>query len=202
MEKLLLFTTGGATADASNVNSSEIAMYNVKDFRGAKAKNATTISIFFETSNGREIVDLGITSGKHNSVLRSISNAIVKSTQSIITIADIDNSEKIDTNITSVSLVANETLVQSLANNSRTQINPLTRNYSKLFISNNHTSDVACTLELHDGATYTRLFNAISIPANTSLILDRDEIAFDLNTYTLHATSDNASGKLTFTFIL
>ena len=202
MEKLLLFTTGGATADASNVNSSEIAMYNIKDFRGAKAKNATTISIFFETSNGREIVDLGITSGKHNSVLRSISNAIVKSTQSIITIADIDNSEKIDTNITSVSLVANETLVQSLTNNSRTQINPLTRNYSKLFIANTHTSDVACTLELHNGSAYTKLLNAINIPVNTTLVLDRDEIAFDLNTYTLHATSGNASGKLTFTFIL
>ncbi len=202
MEKLLLFTTGGFTADASNVNSSEIAVYNIKDFRGVKAKNATTISIFFETSNGREIVDLGITSGKHSSVLRSIIGAILKPAQSIITIADIDKSIKVDSDITSVSIIANETLVQSLTGNSRTQIDPLTRNYSKLFISNNHTSDVACTLELHDGSTYTRLFNAISIPANTSLILDRDEIAFDLNTYTLHATSDNASGKLTFTFIL
>ena len=202
MEKLLLFTTGGATADASNVNSSEIAMYNVKDFRGAKAKNATNISVFFETSNGREIVDLGITSGKHSSVLRSIIGAILKPAQSIITIADIDKSIKVDSDITSVTLVANETLVQSLTGNSRTQINPLTRNYSKLFIANTHTSDVTCTLELHNGSTYTHLFNAISIPANVSLILDRDEIAFDLNTYTLHATSGNASGKLTFTFIL
>ena len=202
MEKLLLFTTGGFTADAANVNSSEIAVYNIKDFRGVKAKNATTISIFFETSNGREIVDLGITSGKHSSVLRSIIGAILKPAQSIITIADIDKSIKVDSDITSVSIIANETLVQSLTGNSRTQIDPLTRNYSKLFISNNHTSDVACTLELHDGSTYTRLFNAISIPANVSLILDRDEIAFDLNTYTLHATSGNASGKLTFTFIL
>ena len=202
MEKLLLFTTGGATADAANVNSSEIAMYNIKDFRGAKAKNATTISIFFDTSNGREIVELGITSGKHDAVLRAISSVIVKSTQAITTIADIDKSIKVDSDITSVTLVANETLVQSLTGNSRTQINPLTRNYSKLFIANTHTSDVTCTLELYNGSTYTHLFNAISIPANVSLILDRDEIAFDLNTYTLHATSGNASGKLTFTFIL
>jgi len=202
MEKLLLFTTGGFTADASNVNSSEIAVYNIKDFRGIKAKDATTISIFFETSNGREIVDLGITSGKHTSVLRSIIGSILKPAQSIITIADIDKGSKVDSDITSVTLVANETLVQSLTGNSRTQINPLTRNYSKLFIANTHTGDVACTLELHNGSAYTKLLNAINIPVNTTLVLDRDEIAFDLNTYTLHATSGNASGLLTFTFIL
>ena len=202
MEKLLLFTTGGAIADSLNVDSSEIAMYNVKDFRGAKAKDSRTIAIFFETSNGREIVELGIRGGTHGGVLRAISSAIVKSTQSIVTIADTDRGTYVDNNIHSVNIIANETLVQSLTNNSRTQITPLNRNYSKLFIANTSAGAVACTLELHDGSTYSKLLNAVSLPVNTSLILDRDEIAFDLNTYTLHATSDNASGKLTFTFIL
>jgi len=202
MEKLLLFTTGGATADALNVNSGEIAMYNIKDFRGAKAKDSRTIAVFFETSNGREIVELGIRGGTHGGVLRAISSAVVKSTQSIVTIADVDRGVFVDNNIYSVSIIANETLIQSLTGNSKAQITPLTRNYSKLFIANTHSGAVTCTLELHDGSTYTKLLNAINIPVNTSLVLDRDEIAFDLNTYTLHATSNHASGLLTFTFIL
>ena len=62
------------------------------------------------------------------------------------------------------------------------------------------TDTVRLTLELHDGSTYTKLVSAINILANTTLVFEENEIDFDATTYTLHATSGDADGQLTFTF--
>jgi len=40
----------------------------------------------------------------------------------------------------------------------------------------------------------------VSIPNASSLVLEANEISFDRTVYTLHATSSNGSGLLTFTF--
>ena len=53
--------------------------------------------------------------------------------------------------------------------------------------------------DLYAGTKYT-LLNAVSIPANTVLKLESDEISFDESKYDLHAYSGNSSGYLTFTF--
>ena len=59
---------------------------------------------------------------------------------------------------------------------------------------------MACTLELYDGTTYTKVLDQTSIPAKTSLVLSRNEIAFNDSIYDLYATSGDANGQLTFTF--
>ena len=200
MEKYLLFTTGGNTADQLNLDSSEIAMYNIKDFKGIKPKDARTLDIYFETSNGKEIVSLGVRNGSHSTVIKAISSAMVKSNQSIVTIADFDRGILVDANIYSVTIITNETYIQSLTGNSRTRIGLTRSNYSKCWIANTHSSDVTCGLELYDGSTYTYLVKTFNIPTANSLILDAEEIAFDMDTYDLYATSNNASGLLTFTF--
>ena len=53
--------------------------------------------------------------------------------------------------------------------------------------------------DLYTGTRYT-LLNAVSIPANTVLKLESDEISFDDTKYNLYAYSGDGSGYLTFTF--
>ena len=59
---------------------------------------------------------------------------------------------------------------------------------------------VDLTLELYDGTTYTKLLSTVSIPADTTLKLESNEISFDDSTYDLYATSGDSGGQLTFTF--
>ena len=204
-EKFLLFSTGGASADPRNTDRHEMAIYSIKDFRGMKPHrddNKTHgVDLFFTTDKGREIVTLKTRTGLQAKVMQSISNAIVSSNQSVIPIADIDNGVFINPNIYGVVIRVRDTYIQSLTSNSRVQINLLRDNYRKCIVANTHSSTVGLTLELHDGTTYTKLLNTLQIYDQTSLVLEEDEIAFDSTAYTLNATSDNASGLLTFTFI-
>jgi len=62
------------------------------------------------------------------------------------------------------------------------------------------TDAVNLTLELYDGSTWTALLSTISIPADTTLKLESNEISFDNSTYNLWATSGDSDGMLTFTF--
>ena len=200
-EKYLLFSTGGGTADPLNLDRHEMAVYCAKDFKGMKPASARSLDLFFITERGQEIVTLKIKNGLHSKVMQAISNAIVMGNQSIIPIADVDNNIFINTNIYDVIIKSKDTYVQTLTNNSRTQLTVPRSNYKKCMVANiDGTDTVRLTLELHDGSTYSKLVSAINILANTTLVFEENEIDFDATTYTLHATSGDADGQLTFTF--
>jgi len=199
-EKYLLFTTGGGSSDPLNWDSSEAAIYSIKDFKGMKPTSARTIDMFFKTDIGREVVTLSIKNGTHISVMTAIGNALNSANQSVISIADVGSGNFIHRAIYDVVIKANEKYIQTLTGNSRTAVSVTRDNYSSLIIANTHSGAVTCSLELHDGSTYTYLIKTVSIPTAASLVLEANEIAFDRTTYTLHATSNNASGLLTLTF--
>ena len=200
MDKFLLFTTGGGSADPMNWSSNEASVYSANDLRGIKPTSASTLEVFFSTQNGNEVVILTIVNGSHSKVMKSIINTILSSKESLIPIADVDNNRFVNKNINGVSIKSQETYIQSLTGNSRTKIVIEKSNYSSCLIANTHSADVTCGLELHDGSTYTYLMKAIIIPSATTLKLESDEISFDNSVYDLYATSNHASGLLTFTF--
>ena len=201
MEKFLLFTTGGGTSDPLNWDSSEAALYSVKDLESIKPSSARNIDLIFNTSNGKEVVSLKIKNGLHNKIISSIATAIGAGKSSIIAIADVDGGRYINSGICGVTIKSQENYIQTLTGNSRTQISCPRDNYSSVIIANiDGTDDVECTLELHDGSTYTKLLDQMNIPAKVSLKLEKDEISFDNSTYNLYATSGDSGGQLTFTF--
>ena len=201
MEKFLLFTTGGGTSDPLNWDSSEAVLYNAKDLESVKPASARDIDLTFNTSNGKEVVTLKIKNGLHNKIISSIATAIGSGTSSIVAVADVDGGRYINSSICGVTIRSRETYIQTLTGNSRTQIDTPRGNYSSCLIANIDGSDaVACTLELHDGSTYTKLLDQLSIPPKVSLKLENDEISFDNSTYNLYATSGDSGGQLTFTF--
>ena len=155
MEKFLLFTTGGGSSDPLNWDSSEAALYSLRDFEGMKPVSARTMDMFFNTRHGREVVTLKLKNGSHSRIIESVSNAI-NGSQSVVAVADVDGGRFINPNIYGVTIRAQETYIQTLTGNSRTQILCPRDNYSSVVIANiDGTDAVACTLELHDGSTYT-----------------------------------------------
>jgi hypothetical protein len=176
-------------------------LYSVKDLKGIKPASKSTIDMFFQTHIGNEIVTLTIVNGSQSRVMRAITNAILSDNRAIIPIADVDNFIFINKNINGVSIKEQETYIQTLANNSRVKIAVSRGNWSSCMIANiDGTDAVACTLELYDGTTYTKLLDQLSIPAKSTLVLEQNEISFDNSTYDLYATSGDSGGQLTFTF--
>jgi len=122
-EKYLLFTTGSGTADPLNWDSTEAAMYNVKDFEGTKITSARTIDLYFNTVKGLEIVTLGVKNGTQISIMTAIGNALINNKQSVIPVADIDNNTVIHKAIYSVTIKGYSLYPQSLSGTSKTKIN-------------------------------------------------------------------------------
>lgn len=149
MEKFLLFTTGGGTADPLNWDSSEAVVHSIKDFKGMKPGNSRSIDLFFETQSGKEVVTLGIKNGTHSKIMQAISNAIVNSSQGIIAIADVDSNRFINTNIHSVTINTNETYAQKLTTNAKEKIAVGRRDWSSCLITNTHLGTVTITLDLY-----------------------------------------------------
>ena len=200
MNKWLLFTTGGGSADPINWDGGEAALYSANDLKHIKPNGPTTLDLVFQIGKHIEVVTLGIKNRSHSKVISAIANAIEKSNQSVISIADLDGNRFISPSVYSVSL-SMQTYIQTLANNTRTLIQVPRGNYNSCLVANTDASaDVQLTLELHDGSTYTTLFSKINIPVESTLKLETDEISFDNNTYNLYATSSDADGQLTFTF--
>tara|TARA_R110000765_G_C18813958_1_gene595011 strand:+ start:128 stop:739 length:612 start_codon:yes stop_codon:yes gene_type:complete len=201
VDKFLLFTTGGGSTDPINWNSSEAALYSVKDLKSIKPTSSSTVGLFFETQDGREVVTLTVVNGFHSNVIKSIISAISFNDQALISVADVDGNKFINKNIKGVSIKAHTNHIQSLTGNSRTKLTVPRGNWSSCMIANIDGSDaVNLTLELYDGTTYTALLSTISIPADNTLKLEGNEISFDNSTYVLYATSGDAGGQLTFTF--
>ena len=201
MNKFLLFTTGGGSSDPMNYDRSEAALYSVDDLKGIKPVNKSNIEMLFTTINGNEIVTLTIIGGSQGKVLKSISEAVTSGVDPLVKIADADNNYYINKNIVGVSISSYTNYIQTLTGNSRTQLSVTRGSWSSCIVTNIDGSDaVDLTLELHDGSTYTKLLSTVSIPADTALKLESDEISFDNTTYNLYATSGDSGGQLTFTF--
>ena len=149
MEKFLLFTTGGGSADPLNWTNDEAALYPVAQFKGMKPASSRTIDMFFETSFGKEVVTLGIKNMTHASVIKSIIQAI-NSTQAVVTVADVDNSIYASPHIQTVKIASQETFHQKITNQDvKNRLNVTRSNYSSCLITNTDTaSDVTFSLYL------------------------------------------------------
>ena len=148
MEKFLLFTSGGGSADPLNWDSSEAVVYSIKDFKGMKPADARSVDLFFETQNGKEVVTLGIKNGTHSKIMQAISNAIVSSNQSVIAIADVDGNRFINSNIYNVVIKTHETYAQKLTGNTNEEIILGRRNWGSCLVTNTHSSSVTLDLFL------------------------------------------------------
>ena len=107
--KILYFNTGGGENAAG-----ESAAYPVSSLRGFYCRDATSISIYFlrivnccssnSESDVRDVVTLTITSGKHQEVIRDITNLINDSKQSFIMLANQDDSVYAVSNVTACAI--------------------------------------------------------------------------------------------------
>ena len=148
MEKFVLFTTGGGSADPLNWSNEEAALYPVSQFKGMRPASGRTIDMFFETSFGKEVVTLGIKNMTHTLVMKSITQAI-EASKVVATIADVDNAVYCSPYIQTVTIASQENYVQKITGNKPTLIDIPRSNYSSCLVSNvDGTSDVAMTLYL------------------------------------------------------
>jgi len=148
MDKFLLFTTGGGSADPLNWTNDEAALYPVSQFKGMRPASSRTIDMFFETSFGKEVVTLGIKNMSHTSVMKSITQAI-NSNQSVVTVADVDNAVYCSPHIQTVVVASQETFLQKITGNTKTKLNIARSNYSSCLVANiDGTADVSMTLYL------------------------------------------------------
>ena len=146
MEKFLLFTTGGGSADPLNWSSDEAALYSTSELKGMKPASSRSIDLFFETTYGKEVVTLGIKNSTHAAVMGAISAAL-NSNQAVITIADVDSSIFCSSHIISCIITSQETYCQTLTSNAKTKINIERSNYSSCLVTNMHSA--AVTLDLY-----------------------------------------------------
>ena len=122
MEKFLLFTTGGGTSDPLNWDSSEAALYSVKDLESIKPSSARELDLTFNTSTGIEIVTLKIKNGLHSRVISAIGTVIGTPGNSVIAVADVDGGRYINSNICGVTIRKSISAVQSLSGTTHVKI--------------------------------------------------------------------------------
>ena len=148
MDKFLLFTTGGGSADPLNWTNDEAALYPVSQFKGMRPASSRTIDMFFETSFGKEVVTLGIKNMTHVAVMKSITQA-VNANKSVVTVADVDNAIYCSPHIQTVVIASQENFVQKITGNTKTLIDIPRSNYTSCLIANTDgVADVGFTLYL------------------------------------------------------
>tara|TARA_R100000234_G_scaffold26234_1_gene15161 strand:- start:368 stop:1222 length:855 start_codon:yes stop_codon:yes gene_type:complete len=282
MDKFLLFTTGGGSADPANFDSSEAALFNAKHLVGIKPGSKSTIEMFFQTETKEETVILTILGGSHLKVIKAISAAIASSNSPLVKIADVDTDTFASRLISGVSMRPQETYIQTISNNTKTKLNVPKGTIKSCMIANTDASDdvsfkliltsklssditdtgtdsneadnastsssvtltvdgtnatdfvflnenvyksngllygvctavnstteivfggglkllIATNDSLYVGTKYT-LFNDVSIPVNSTLKLNSDEISFDDSKYDLWVVSGDSGGQLNFFF--
>ena len=197
MEKFLLFANGGGGSDPLNWSQDEAILLSSSNLISIRPTDLRTLQLTFTSA----VVNLTIKNGSHVSVMQSIATSL-SSSQSLVTVANKDDQVFIHEGIVDVEINPSiNTYVQSLSNNSRTAISVPRGKIKNCMIANiDGSAAVACTLELHAGSTYTKVLDQLSIPAKSTLVLEPNEISFDDTTYTLHGTSGDSDGQLTFTF--
>ena len=90
--------------------------------------------------------------------------------------------------------------VQTLSNNSETAITNVDVNFRSLTFTNTHTASVTMSLYVKDSSGTSFYFlKDVVLPNGVTLKLENDEFTYDKVNYTLHAISNNASGKIDIT---
>ena len=190
MKRWLLFTNGGGSTDPLNWDRSEAALYSSDDLKNIKPSAGNKIELTFKVKEDvYDVVTLKIENRSHTKVISAIANAIEKSNQAVIPIADVDNSTFISPHVYGVELKTVRNYILSLTNNSRTAVPVPKGNIKSLLAANTDSQANSLSLELYDGSAYTYICKAIAIPTSTTLKLESDEISFDDSIYTLHATA-------------
>ena len=198
METFLLFANGGCSSDPLNWSQDEAILLSSVDLISIRPTDASTLEMIFNEA----VIQLTVRNGSHIAIMKAITVGI-NSSQKTVTVLDRDSDISIHPHIQAVSIKPRgvRNYIQTLTNNSRTAVSVPNGKIKNCMITNiDGTDAVACTLELHDGSTYTKLLDQLSIPAKSTLVLESEEISFDDVTYTLHATSGDSGGQLTFTF--
>ena len=135
MEKFLLFTTGGGSADPLNWSNDEAALYALSEFKGMKPASSRSVDMFFETSFGKEVVTLGIKNMTHIKVMKSVTQAL-NADLAVVSVADVDNSVFCSPFIQTVQIASQETFHQKLTDENKTKLNIARSNYSSRLIAN------------------------------------------------------------------
>ena len=196
MEKVLYFNTG----DSENAFRESLA-YPASSFRGFSCIDATSLGMYFlpilSPTNGdqNDLIDLTITTGKHQDVITVIQKEISSGTSTYVTIADDDNSKYLHEFITACSAPADSSDGSSLQVNKisgSTQVELIdistrTRRIKTMTLANIHASDAASVeLFLANATDNYYIFKGLSIPAGSTLVLDSDDLHYDFTTYNLY----------------
>mgnify|MGYP003115708062 CR=1 FL=1 len=192
MEKFVLFTTGGGSADPLNWTSDEAALYSISEFKSMKPASSRSIDIFFETSSGEEIVTLGVKNMTHIAVMRSITQAL-NSQQAVVAIADVDNSIFCNPHIYSASIntstpilyknkIVNATTVEVV------DVNTKLKKLNSMTLANVHSGAATVQVYLLEQATSALYYiiKDVVIPVGSTLKLESDELDYDAGLFNLY----------------
>lgn len=191
MNKFLLFTTGGGSADIMNLDSSEVALYNSVDLRTIKPADKSSLDLFFKTNEGTEIVTLKIKAGSHGVVMRSIAEAM-NSDVNTIRVADVDANAFVDKHISGCSIktstpilykskIVNSTVVEIIS------INTKLKKLNSMTLANVHSDSATVQVYLQDAASAIYyIIKDVVIPIGTTLKLESYEIDYNGYTFSLN----------------
>jgi len=191
MEKFLLFTTGGGSTDPMNLDSSEIALYNVSSLRSIKAASKSTLVMLFQVDGEKEIVTLTVRGGSHGIVIRSITNAIMNDNQ-IIKIADVDEDVFINKHISGVAIKTSTPILykNKILNNTAVEIidiNTKLKRLNSMTLANVHSAAATVQVYLLDAAGILYyIIKDVVIPVGSTLKLESDELDYDASLYNLY----------------
>ena len=179
MNKFLLFTTGGGSADVMNYSSDEAALYSVSDLKGVKPTSKSEVEILFQTFKGNEIVTLTIKGGSQYQVMRSITNAIASSLESIIRVADVDGDHFINKNIIGVSIKTGTPILyyQKIADATQVNLIPINTKLKKLTsmtLANIHSGAATVQVFLANPTDNWYIIKNVVIPVGATLKLESD----------------------------
>ena len=191
MGKWLLFTNGGGSSDPLNWNSSEAALYSANDLKTIKPSGANSLDITFEVYGNEEIVTLKIKNRSHTKVVSAIANAIEKSSQSILSIADKDSNRFVSSFIYDVVIKTSTPILyyQKIADATQVNVIPIDTKLKKLnsmTLANIHSGDATVSVFLANPTDNWYIIKDIVIPTGSTLKLESDELDYDANVFNLY----------------
>ena len=192
MRKWLLFTNGGGSSDPLNWASSEAALYSTDDLKTIKPSGAVSLDLIFDVCGNVETVTLKIRNRSHTKVISAIANAVEKSNQSIISVADKDGNRfispfvydvviKTGTPILYYNKITDATAVEII------DIDTKTEKLMSMTLANVHSSDATVQVYLLDaGGILYYIIKDIVIPTGATLKLESDELDYDASVFNLY----------------
>ena len=191
MEKFLLFTTGGGSSDPLNWDSSEAALYSVKDLKSIKPISARELDLTFNTNNDIEIVTLKIKNGLHSRVISAIGTVIGTPGNSVIAIADVDGGRYINSAICGVTIKTSTPILyyQKIVDSTQVNVIPINTKLKKLTsmtLANIHSASATVAVFLANSTDNWYILKNVVIPFGTTLILDRSEIDYTTSLFNLY----------------